>query len=78
MNVEELRRYNNWVGQSALTIYNSARSVGGWQAVFPGKLARWASKVRNYFNIVPKELTQAEEKEAKAFLKFCTLGEQLS
>lgn len=70
MNLNELRNYGNWVGQRADVIYNHARSVGGWQVVFPGKLPRWASKVRNYFNIVPKELTQATETEAKAFLKY--------
>lgn len=70
MNVNELRNYNNWVGQRADVIYNNVRALGGWEIVFPGKLPRWASKVRNYFNIVPRELTQATEIEAKAFLKY--------
>jgi len=70
VNVNDLRNYSNWVGQQADVIYNQVCSAGGWQAVFPGKLPRWASKVRNYFNIVPKELTQATEKEATAFLKY--------
>ena len=69
MNVEQLRNYNNWIGKSAEVVYNSVRAVRGWEVVFPGKLPRWASKVRNYFNIIPRELTQATEKEATAFLK---------
>lgn len=70
VNINELRKYENWIGQRADVIYSHVRAFGGWESVFPGNLPRWASKVRNYFNIVPASLTQVTESEARAFLKY--------
>lgn len=70
MNIEDLRKYSNWIGERADVIHSHVRAFGGWENVFPGSLPRWASKVRNFFNIVPASLTQVTETEAKAFLKY--------
>ena len=68
MNIRELRDYRSWIGQSADKIYFAAMGAGGWKTVFPQNLPRWASKVRNYFNILPTTLKRVPEKNAKALL----------
>jgi hypothetical protein len=65
MNPSELKLYEKWVNKSAAQVFAAAKAVGGWQTVFPDRLPRWASKVRNYFNILPTNLTRLPEKEAK-------------
>jgi hypothetical protein len=56
MNINELRDYRKWIGKSADEVYFAVRAVGGWKSVFPQNLPRWASKVRNYFNVFPTTL----------------------
>lgn len=70
MNINELRDYRYWIGKRADTLYFDVRAVGGWAAVFPSSLPRWASRIRNFFNVVPAELSQVTEKEATTFLKY--------
>src|SRR5260221_4684375 len=66
MNINELRDYRNWIGQTADSIFFAARSAGGWKSIFPDSLPRWASKIRNYFNLLPMTLTQVPEANAVA------------
>lgn len=56
MNLEELRDYSNWIGQTPYDVWSAVKAVGGWNNVFPGRLPRWASRVRQYFNLIPTHL----------------------
>ena len=47
MHTTQLRDYCNWIGVSAQQVYLDVLAAGGWKAVFPNCLPRWASKVRN-------------------------------
>jgi len=69
MNINELRDYRKWIGKSADEVYFAVRAVGGWKSVFPQNLPRWASKVRNYFNVFPTTLQRVPERNAKDLLK---------
>lgn len=70
MTMEQLRDYNCWIGKKPLVIFENVIRLGGWRMVFTGRLPRWASKVRNFFNRTPTTLTRlqpdAEKKMAKA------------
>lgn len=68
--VEDLKKYDFWIGKSALQVFGAVLMVGGWRAVFPDseKFPVWASKVRNYFNVYPMTLKRLPEKEAKPYL----------
>ena len=69
MNMNELRNYRKWIGRPADEVYFAVRAAGGWKSVFPQSLPRWASKVRNYFNVFPMILQRVPEKNAKDLLK---------
>lgn len=69
MNVQQLKNYRNWIGASAQEVYLSVLGAGGWKNVFPNRLPRWASKVRNYFNVVPTSLERLEDDVAKRVSK---------
>src|SRR5262245_51138113 len=58
MNVKELQNYANWTKVSAQTVYVAVLGAGGWKNVFPTRVPRWASRVRNYFNVTPTTLEQ--------------------
>lgn len=61
-----LRDYNNWIGRSPEDIRRAVRGFkNGWEDVFPTskRFPTWASRVRTYFNITPKQLTQIGGKE---------------
>lgn len=68
MNLNELRDYHQWLKATAEDVYFSAKAAGGWATVFPNRLPRWASKVRNYFNVLPTTLTRLPEQNAKHLL----------
>ncbi len=74
VNLLELRDYRNWVGLTPRVIHEHVIRLGGWAIVFPTKLPRWASRVRNYFNVTPSTLTRlpaaAEKKIAAAAQRF--------
>jgi hypothetical protein len=65
LNLKELRDYSNWIEITPGHVRLSVLGVGGWQQVFPGDLPRWASKVRNYFNLNPMSLTLCDEKTSR-------------
>jgi hypothetical protein len=68
--LSELRDYSDWVGKTAEVIHANVIRYGGWAAVFPHRLPRWASRIRNYFNVTPSKLTRlapdAEKKIVRA------------
>ena len=74
MNLNDLRNYRNWVGLSARVLHEEVIRVGGWTFVFPTKVPRWASRVRNFFNVTPSTLTrlpaEAEKRIAAAAQRF--------
>ena len=53
LDLNALRDYGKWIGQTAWDVYHSVIRVGGWDRVFPGPLPRWAGRVRQYFNLTP-------------------------
>ena len=69
MTIDKLRNYRNWIGVPAERIYFAVLAAGGWKAVFPQKVPRWASKVRNYFNVAPTSLKRLAEDDAKRLTK---------
>lgn len=70
MNLEKLKDYNYWVGQSPKEILNAVRQIkGGWEVIFPNKLPLWAHRVRNFFNREPKSLIRLGESQSKVFIR---------
>jgi len=61
--------YGNWIGQTVWDVYYLVMAVGGWQNVFPGALPRWASRVRQYFNLNPMTLKLLDQKESREYLE---------
>lgn len=68
MNLKQLQTYESWIGKSPYDIAFAAKQMGGWMTVFPSRLPVWASKVRNYFNVLPSTLTRLPEKTARVLL----------
>jgi|RhiMetdeSRZDD1v2_1073273.scaffolds.fasta_scaffold03676_26 hypothetical protein len=70
MNLDELQKYKCWIDKTPHEIFFAAKAHGGWKNVFPATkpFPVWASKVRNYFNILPTCLTRLPEKNARALL----------
>jgi hypothetical protein len=64
MSLSELQDYTKWIGRTAREVYLSVVQVGGWQNVFPGHLPRWASRVRQYFNVTPLTLELLDEADS--------------
>jgi hypothetical protein len=64
MNLAELQDYSKWVGKTAEDVLQSVINCGGWINVFPTSLPKWASRIRNYFNILPTSFQRVEEPEA--------------
>lgn len=65
MNAQELQQYENWLKVSPQKVYVDVLAAGGWKNVFRHDLPRWASRVRNYFNVTPRTLTRLPEDVAK-------------
>ena len=68
MNLEQLRDYRCWIGKTPHEIFFGTKMYGGWKNVFPNKVPIWASKVRNYFNVLPTTLKRLPAVNAKALL----------
>jgi hypothetical protein len=70
MNLQKLKKYDNWIGKTPLFIVEAVKNVGGWSTVFPsGEFPRWAHRIRNYFNKEPRLLMRLEKSEAEKYLK---------
>src|SRR4051794_17637143 len=68
MNLAQLQQYQCWIDKTPHEIFFAAKMSGGWKTVFPNRLPVWASKVRNYFNILPTTLRRVPETNARALL----------
>jgi hypothetical protein len=68
LNLAKLRHYQYWIGRTPEEIFFAAKLCGGWKTVFPTCLPVWASKVRNYFNVLPTTLTRLPKTNANALL----------
>jgi len=62
--LKSLRDYNNWIGHTAYDVQHAVIGLGGWGNVFPGPLPRWASRIRQYFNLNPTTLRLLDENES--------------
>jgi len=69
LNINDLRVYDKWIGQTAMDVYYSVIAVNGWQNVFQGPLPRWASRVRQYFNLTPMTLKLLDHEESSGYLE---------
>jgi len=69
MYMSELRDYTDWIGKTPQCIFENVIRLGGWRMVFPSKLPRWASKVRNFFNRTPAKLTRLQPDAEKKIVK---------
>jgi hypothetical protein len=65
LTLEALKDYRNWVGETVSDVHYSVIRVGGWQNVFPGALPRWASRIRQYFNLTPMTLKRLDDEESR-------------
>lgn len=68
MNLNELRDYKNWVGQTPKLILETVRQIGGWTKVFPDGLPLWAHRIRNYFNREPIGLMLLDEAQCERYI----------
>ena len=68
LTLSELQDYSKWIGRTAADVYQSVSKVGGWQFVFPGKLPRWASRLRQFFNVSPTRLRVLDQAESNYYL----------
>src|SRR5688572_13438131 len=71
MNLQDLRNYRCWTrtGVTAQKVHLAVLAVRGWANVFPNSLPRWASRIRNYFNIAPTTLERLPEDVSKRLSK---------
>src|SRR4051794_12591186 len=69
MTLDDLKDYGKWIGKSAQDVYIAVLRAGGWKNVFPTDVPRWASRVRNYFNVTPTTLTRLPDDVARRVLK---------
>ena len=69
LDLKALGNYGKWVEETPWEVYSSVIAVGGWQHVFPGALPRWASRVRQYFNLTPMTLKLLDHEESSGYLK---------
>jgi hypothetical protein len=69
LDLKALRDYGNWVGLTAWDVYGSVIAAGGWEQVFPGALPRWASRIRQYFNLTPMTLKLLDHEESSRYLQ---------
>ena len=60
-----LSDYSHWRGKTAKQIRDLVKLLGGWTAVFPGRLPKWAHRLRNAFNEPPHRLWRVTHEEAK-------------
>ena len=69
LDLKALTDYGNWIGETAWDVHGSVMRVGGWQQVFPGALPRWASRIRQYFNLTPTTLKLLDHEESSRYLE---------
>jgi hypothetical protein len=69
LDLKALTDYGNWIGETAWEVHWSVMRVGGWQQVFPGALPRWASRIRQYFNLTPMTLELLDHEESSRYLE---------
>jgi hypothetical protein len=68
LSIDDLNDYNKWLETTPADVLFSATGLGGWSQVFPSQVPVWASKVRNYFNVLPTTLRRLENQAAQAML----------
>jgi hypothetical protein len=68
MNRAQLQDYGAWLKTTPHEVFFAVKMHGGWKNVFPNCVPVWASKVRNYFNILPKTLKRLPEANARHLL----------
>src|SRR5262245_35896040 len=64
----ELNSYDKWLETTPAEVLASATALGGWDKVFTSEVPVWASKVRNYFNVLPTTLRRLEKHAAQSAL----------
>jgi hypothetical protein len=71
MDLAKLKNYHNWIHEKPNALIESVINAGGWENVFPfnQKIKKWAHRVRNYFNVIPKSLTRLDKEEAGKHLR---------
>jgi len=68
LSIDDLKSYDKWLKTTPADVLFSATAVGGWAKVFASEVPVWASKVRNYFNVLPTTLRRFEQHAAQAAL----------
>jgi hypothetical protein len=60
---------NRWLDWSPHDVRLFVIREGGWKQVFQDGVPRWASRVRNYFNVTPQKLTRLGDKLSETLLR---------
>lgn len=70
MSLENLQKYSYWIDKTPHEIFFAVKTLGGWRTVFPASkpFPVWASRIRNYFNILPTSLRRLPAKNARHLL----------
>ena len=68
MSRDELLDYQNWVGESPLTIMKGVVAIGTWSDVFQ-TVPKWLSRIRNYFNVRPRTLKRMDKDFSKLIVQ---------
>ena len=68
LSIDELNDYTVWLKHTPAQILFAATSHGGWANVFRDEMPIWASRVRNYFNVLPSSLTRMARTPAEAMM----------
>jgi hypothetical protein len=69
MDLVALRNYRKWIDQSPYEVHAYVIWAGGWKQVFQDGVPRWASRVRNYFNVTPQKLTRLADKLSETLVR---------
>jgi len=69
MDMAALKNYDTWIDKSPLMVHSYVIHAGGWKRVFWDGVPRWASRVRNYFNVTPQKLTQMSDEQSEIKLR---------
>ena len=74
---QQLRNYANWLKMTPEEVIFTVIKLGGWKNIFENHVPVWASKVRNFFNVLPKTLKRLPDKNARDLLQRANAGPNL-
>jgi hypothetical protein len=68
MDLSALRNYREWLRHTPFQTHIHVVAAGGWKRVFEDGVPRWASRVRNFFNVLPRKLKRLDSEVSEVLL----------